>query len=1438
MNIPDTISNMDLRERERREYALRTLPEHRRLAGRWDDLYKLLTNFHFLEDKCRFLPVYDLELDYRSSLSTWQGESYQKDVLGKFEERLRLESNVIYKFPELLFPNLYNHLTWADSPDGPIHKLCENQRIGRQGWLRNVQTPQPIPNNLGYIPKGHTGGVTCIALTPDGKFLLSGSDDKTLILWDLHTRKAIKSFYGHTESIKAVVISPDGKIALSAGGLLKMWEIDSGQLLRNFEGYKGSINTVAISPDGKLAVSGSGTASTSGNMLDKLLELWDLQTGQRVHAFESISPSVSSVAFSPDGKTVLSGYYNLTMWDTKSGRKLLIMEGAGGFVPNNNFLPVGVVTKIDIAPDGKTALSGSTDKKVKYWDLQTGQLIHSFEGHTGNINAVAFTPDGSKAFSSSGDGVRQWDLNSGQQLQFIEPHKNIRTVWAGYQEIDTVNAISFVFIQDEITAIGSNLKFWDLIENKVKFNLIPSHNNQSVIAVAQDSKTAICNSRFDNSLNVWNLQSGDMRYCLEGHTDWINTLAMSQDGKIAASYSMDDTLKFWDLQKGQMLYSLQIKGLGGSKVIAISSAGVAATPARIGEWPHVDYILNIWEVKSGNLLCTLSGHKSIIKSIAISPDGKWAVSRSEDHCAKIWDLRTGALVRTLIVETNIHFHSCLVLSPAGKTFLAGTTTDHAIKLWNLHTGEILQTFSEDNNNLNSLAISPDSRFAAGSFRDGSIKLWGLVTGKMLYFIKNQVAYDSFLSFSSDGREIIAFNGSSVITLDSHSGRLIQSRTLIEGQLPERKSSSLHANKNSDVDGVAYGAIRTLFSPDGKSVYSYFNGGLRGTMRQDAVRRFQTIKQWDVENGSLLHSYEGHTNDVKAVVLSPDGRILISGSYDRTIKIWNTNSGQIIASIEAVEPVIHLVIAPDGKTFISQHEKPVLQHWESQTGKLLHTLEGHTQKITNVAIFPDSSRAVSCEKGGSLIYWDLLKGELLRSIGGNQEEILKLYITKDGNTIITIENRTFRFWDAKTGQLRQTIGNFFKIGIQKTVFTYLDGHFAFEELNDSHLDSHTIRIWELRTGKLLRSFVKNHKWKNTRAITPDGQMAISGSDDETLRLWDMQTGDPLRIFEGTVDLETPVVISQDQKKVMSGMKDNAIGVWELESGKLICSLTGYRKKVSTMIFSPTAGKAITAYAMDKSFRYWDLLSGRVLRSFESNASFSALTFLKDEKTAISGSEDGIIRYWDLDTGQQIWAIDAHKGPVTSLSSYRGGQMFISSSGDKTVKLWDAPSGQCIRSFVHEEPIVLASILKDQRTLLSQSKQYGHLHYWDLYNGQLIHENVTLARHYTSLRQNIVENRNLIQHGNSFLDIKCGRKTSILKTQTGDDFTICRFSQDGRYMVTCIKKGIIKVWDITTTNESQTLHVNDAEINSLALSSDDRWVTCSDIAGRVWIFEWMK
>ena len=578
---------------------------------------------------------------------------------------------------------------------------------------------------------------------------------------------------GHTNSIRSVAFSPGGRYALSGSydNALKLWDLATGSELRSFTGHADQVRSVAFSPDGRYALSGS---------LDKTMKLWDVATGRELRNF--IHPDgVYSVAFSPDGRSTLSGGFDKTLklWDVATGKELRSFTGHTNQVESAVF-----------SPDGRFALSGSYDKTLKLWEVATGKELRTFNGLAGYVESVAFSPDGRFALSGCWDGVQLWDLNSSQELRRFTGH--------------TSYTMSVTFSPDGRFALSANwdhtLTLWDVATGK-ELRSFSGHAGPALsVAFSPNGRFAL--SGGDKALKVWEVATGKELRALTGHTSFVTSVAVSPNGRLILSGSQDNTLRLWEAASGKELRSFS--GHTGGTIHSVAFSPDSRLAISSGGW---DSALELWDVATGERLRRFTGHKDWVHAVAISPDGRFALSGGLDQTVKLWDVATGEQLRNLTGHTADV--ESLAFSPDGRFALSGAW-NHTLILWDVAAGKELQSFG-DTDQVRAVAFSPDGRLAlSGSHK--TLTLRELDTGKELRNFTGHAHWVNSVAFSSDGR--FALSGSADKTL-----KLWDVAT---GQ--ELRTFSGHAN---EVNSVA-------FSPDGRFALSGSNDG--------------TMRVWNIENG--------------------------------------------------------------------------------------------------------------------------------------------------------------------------------------------------------------------------------------------------------------------------------------------------------------------------------------------------------------------------------------------------------------------------------------------------------------------------------------------------------------------------------------------------------------------------------------------------------------
>jgi WD40 repeat protein len=598
-----------------------------------------------------------------------------------------------------------------------------------------------------------SSSINAVVYSPDGKTIVSGSDDKSLMFWDAATGKVIgKPLEGHENEVTSIAFSPDGKTIVSGStdGTLRRWDAKAHKALGEaIKGHIGVVTSVAFSPSGKVIVSGG---------FDNTSRLWDAATGRAIGQplevkedtveIEGHNPSyhVNSVAFSPNGKVIASGtnYKTLRLWDAATGRAI-----GEPLIGHNNS-----VDSVAFSPDGKIIVSGSYDNNIMLWDAETHKAIGGpLTGHHNGITSVAFSPDG-KTIVSGGydDTIRRWDVDTG---------KTIGEPFIGHKGTVTSVALS----PDGKTIVSGSrdktLRLWDVGTDMVMGELNKSYYGDVIISVAisPDGKTIVSGSGSilanNNNLRLWDIATGKpIRGPFIGHKESINSVAFSPDGKTIVSGSDDKSLMLWDAFTGKAIGEAMTGFEDIVKSVVFSPDGKTIVS---GSW---DKTIRLWDVKTHKVIGeALTGHQDSVTSIDFSPDGKSFVSGSVDKNLMLWDAAGKAIGKPL--EGHEDYVSCVAFSPDGKTIVSGSW-DKTLRLWDTKTHKALGDALEGHEDLiNSIAFSPDGKVIVSgggstSAFNFTLRLWdaatGKVIGKPLEGHENEV---TSVAFSPDGKTIVS-----------------------------------------------------------------------------------------------------------------------------------------------------------------------------------------------------------------------------------------------------------------------------------------------------------------------------------------------------------------------------------------------------------------------------------------------------------------------------------------------------------------------------------------------------------------------------------------------------------------------------------------------------------------------------------------------------------
>lgn len=714
-----------------------------------------------------------------------------------------------------------------------------------------------------------------------------------------------------------------------------------------------------------------------------------------------------------------------------------------------------------------------------------------------------------------------------------------------------------------------------------------------------------------------------------------------------------------DFEKAERIYS---KALEASPEDADSLSRLAMAKRRTREHGKRIVFPN-WQVRF-----TCEGHVDAVHAVALTKDGRLALSGGEDGYVRVWELAGGTCLR--VMEGPPEEIWALSVTPDGKFAVSGGS-GCSLGLWDLSSGEFAGAIERYESVVKALAMTPDGKFFASGAWDKTVRIWDLAAGECVRVLEGHSDPVRALDVTSDGRGLVSGSWDKTIRLwDMASG---ECRQVCKGHTKPVLSLSL--------------------TPDGCFAVSGSEDG--------------TIRLWELSTGRCMRVLEGHSKSVSSVVVTPDGFRALSAGWDDTVRLWKLDTGECLRVFKGhTEEIWAVGVTADGQFGISGGNDGTLHVWEiappdTYRGALsVNRGMGYEQNHALMQLFKKRmQRALSEKEAGDYLscYMHIrsaravagyerdpdalsLNAELSshlprkqlhavwfqKAFRGHQKDVRDVAIAPDNRFVLSAsDDETCRLWDLRSGEcLRVFRGHANRVN---ALDTFGDGARFISGGSDG-----TLRIWNLATGKCERTLPGHGDRISSVKITPNRQFIVSGSADKTVRVWDVETGECVRVLEGHREGVFALRLTKDGRYVLSvgHGAGQVVLLWDVEAGESVEVFQG----TSALAVTPDGRYALSpdaaSWKTQNDFHLWDLTTGEKRRSFVGHSErVLALEVTLDARFALSGASDHSLRIWDVSTGQVVSKLETRDERLNALALSTDGRFLLSGGDSGLVSLWE-------------------------------------------------------------------------------------------------------------------------------------------------------------------------
>jgi len=649
-----------------------------------------------------------------------------------------------------------------------------------------------------------------------------------------------------------------------------------------------------------------------------------------------------------------------------------------------------------------------------------------------------------------------------------------------------------------------------------------------------DSGEKILSGGQDKILSLWDAYSGDNLKSLNGHSSSIMAIQISTDGKTALSGSQNAEVKHWNLDSGKCLFT------GKDHVAAITCVCFSHDDQYILSGSE-DNNIRMWSATTHSFMHSFNEHQNTVTSLSINSSNDYLLSGSDDQTVKLWRLNNGQCIQTL----TGHSGNVSAVDFINEHTVISSSHDQTLRIWDLHNGKCLKTITGHSAPVTAMAASKNSPFIVSGSENGMFKIWDKDNFHCLCTFNNAHRKAiTAVGFSMQTGHAVSASIDKTIRLwsvkkkyDFHApivlSKIVSSESILSTQSEfDNELSLARQSLIGNQPAIAMQHIREARSLPGftnvteamqmwrqlyahlkqvalDSVWEHINvSGHDGVVNSVALStngkyvltggEDTTVRLWNTTDGNCEKILSGHSDSVTTVTFSACQRYAVSASKDRMLKLWDLKEDSCTRTFSGhTDHVTCITLDPNGKYLVSGSKDKSLRLWGLHTGELLHVFKGHMQPVNCCRIHYDWRYIYSGGDDKTIYVWDITTGKSLTTFGtfgGHSKRVTQICSSYDSRTLLTAsEDGTLKLWDAETGNCNKTINAHTQP--VTSISISIDGKYALSAGLDGY-----IKFWHLNQGECLHAMSAKNKHINAATLAIDMGMAASVDQDGLLSIW--------------------------------------------------------------------------------------------------------------------------------------------------------------------------------------------------------------------------------------------------------------------------------------------------------------------------------------------------